>query len=352
MSKSSSNNFDFLRFFFALLVVVSHSYALAGVGESEQWLSKITHHQMNWASIGLNGFFVISGYFIFQSLERSHSLYDYFKKRFLRVFPGLLVVLIITVGLLPLLHRNGSSIFNQVDFYTYLPRNLSLYGFQSTVTGVFDKNHYHAINGSLWTIRYEFSLYIALGILFFVREYKNIVCLLLWVTFFLMYLFFVFGMDRFGYAKLLTLQGYEFFNLGTFFAAGSALASIKFEKLTSLPLLLVSFGILLVAISFGYFNLVKHMFFPVVVLSIGFMALPFFSTFGKYGDLSYGIYIYSFLVQQIIMQFFHTQVYHLMVLSILISIGFGFCSWHLIEKKALRFKKKREEFLRLICSVK
>lgn len=128
-----ANNFDFLRFLFAVLVVVSHSYALAGIGESAQWLSKITHHQINMASIGLNGFFVISGYFIFQSLERSNSFYEYFKKRFLRVFPGFLVVLIITVCLLPLLHRDGGAIFNQVDFYTYLPRNLSLYGFKSTV---------------------------------------------------------------------------------------------------------------------------------------------------------------------------------------------------------------------------
>lgn len=227
-----------------------------------------------------------------------------------------------------------------MDFYTYLPRNISLYGFQSTVIGVFDNNYYHAINGSLWTIRYEFSLYIGIGFLFWIREYKNKMCLLLWATFFLMYLFFVFGMDLFGTSKLATLQGYEFFNLGTFFLAGSTLASIKFEKLISLPLLLMSFGILLIAISFGYFNLVKHMFFPMVVLSISFMELPFFSTFGKYGDLSFGIYIYSFLVQQILMQFFHTQVYHLMVLCLFISLGFGFCSWLLIEKKVLRFKKK------------
>ena len=107
---------------------------------------------MNWASLGLNGFFVISSYFIFQSLVRSQSLFDYFKKRFLGVFPGLLVVLIITICLLPLLHRDGGGIFNQVDFYTYLSRNISLYGFQSTVIGVFYNNYYHAINGSLWTI--------------------------------------------------------------------------------------------------------------------------------------------------------------------------------------------------------
>lgn len=333
-----TNNFDFLRFLFAILVVISHSYALAGVGESSQWLSASTHHQINWASIGLNGFFVISGYFIFQSLERSSSLWDYFKKRFLRVFPGLFVVLMVTVCVLPFLHNDGTSIFNQFDFYTYLPRNLSLYGFQPTVSGVFDTNNYHAINGSLWTIRYEFTLYIALGFLFLIKEYKNKVRLLLWIAFFGMYLFFVFGMDRFGNSKLVTLQGYEFFNLGTFFAAGSALASIKFEKLVSLPLLVVSFLSLLLALYWGYYALFKHLFFPVLVLCIGFTALPFFSTFGKYGDFSYGIYIYSFPIQQILMYYFQAEVYNLMCWSLVIAIVLGYGSWHLIEKKALRLK--------------
>ncbi|MGZ9675112.1 acyltransferase family protein [Flavobacterium sp. GNP001] len=334
-----ANNFDFLRFLFAIFVVVSHSYALTGLGETSQWLSKITNHQINWASIGLNGFFVISGYFIFQSLERSRSLHDYFKKRILRVFPGLLVVLIITVCLLPLLHRAGNTIFKQVDFYTYLPRNLSLFGFQSTVAGVFNTNYYHAINGSLWTIRYEFSLYIALGLLFFIKEKINKVRIFLWIVFFCMYLFYVFAMDRFGASKLATLQGYEFFNLGTFFAAGSALASIKFEKLVSVTLLVLSFIILILALYFGNYSLIKHLFFPVLVLCIGFTAIPFFSTFGKYGDSSYGIYIYSFPVQQILIFCYYIDVYCLIIVSAFISIVCGFCSWHLIEKKALRFKK-------------
>lgn len=206
----------------------------------------------------------------------------------------------------------------------------------------FDNNYYHAINGSLWTIRYEFSLYIVIGILFWMREYKNKVCLLLWATFFLMYLFFVFGMDRFGTSKLATLQGYEFFNLGTFFVAGSALASIKVEKLVSIPLFVLSFIFLLLALYLGYYSWVKHLFFSILILCISFLGLPFFSTFGQNGDFSFGIYIYSFPIQQIVMQFFHTQVYYLMIVSVVISIGCGFCSWHLIEKKALRFKKSKK----------
>lgn len=332
------NNFDFLRFLFAIFVLISHSFDLSGGKESSIWINRITSGQFVFAQIGLDGFFVISGYFIFQSLERSHSLCDYFKKRFLRVFPGLFFVLVITVCLLPLLHHDGNAIFSQLDFYTYLPRNLSLYGFQSIVKGVFENNYYHAINGSLWTIRYEFSLYIALGLLFFIRGYKNKVCLLLCVTFFLMYLFFVFGMDRFGHSKIITLQGYEFFNLGTFFVMGSLLASIQFEKKVSVLILFISVVILFLAIYFEVYSTVKHIVFPVVVLSFGFIPLRFFSTFGKYGDLSYGIYIYSFPVQQVLVHLFKPKVHSLIVYSLLISIVLGFLSWHFIEKKALLLK--------------
>ena len=155
-----------------------------------------------------------------------------------------------------------------------------------------------------------------------------------------MYLFFVFGMDRFGHSKIITLQGYEFFNLGTFFVAGSALASIRFERFVAIPLLFLSFGVLLVALYLGYYNLVKHLFFPILILSIGFMALPFLSTFGKYGDLSYGIYIYSFPIQQTLICFFYFNVHELMIFSLVLSVIFGYISWHCVEKHALLLKKE------------
>lgn len=64
------NNFDFLRFSFALFVVISHSYPLSGSDLSNQWFLKITNNQIELSSLGLNGFFILSGYLIFQSLDR------------------------------------------------------------------------------------------------------------------------------------------------------------------------------------------------------------------------------------------------------------------------------------------
>ena len=75
-----NNNFDFLRFLFAVFVVISHSYPLSGSNETFQWIYQISNGQLVLARIGLDGFFIISGYFIFQSLQRSKTLFSYYKK--------------------------------------------------------------------------------------------------------------------------------------------------------------------------------------------------------------------------------------------------------------------------------
>ena len=337
---NKNNNFDFLRFLFALLVVISHSYPLSGGNESSQWIYHITNGQIVLAQIGLSGFFIISGYFIFQSLERSKSILDYLKKRFLRLFPALGVVLLLSILLAPFVYEGKVSFLNNKDVYTYLPYNLSLYGFQSSIKGIFDTNSYHAINGSLWTVRYEFSLYIALALLFFCKKQKQLVLFLTFFTFVLFFVLYNFYLSRFGGSSLFGLLGLHVLNLGTFFIAGSLCACLQFEKIKNKGLLLgTSILILVLAIKFNYYDSVKHIIFPIVVLLIGFIPLPFISTFGKMGDMSYGIYIYIFPVQQTLMYFFKMDTYTLMFTSVLLSISFGYLSWHEIEKKALKYKK-------------
>lgn len=336
-----NNNFDFLRFLFALLVVVSHAFPLSGSNESFQWIYKITNGQIVWAQIGLSGFFVISGYFIFQSLERSKNLLDYFKKRFLRLFPALFVVLLLTIVLAPFVYKSEIPFLKNSAVYTYLPNNLSLYNFQSSIKGIFDTNAYHAINGSLWTIRYEFSLYVGLALLFFFKKQKQVVLFLCSFSFLLFYFLHNFYLSRLAGASIVGLQGLHVLNLGTFFIGGSLLACLQFEKVKNKGLILIgSVLILVLSLRFNCYDSVKHIVFPLIVLLIGFIPLPFLCTFGRFGDMSYGIYIYSFPIQQTLMYFFKMDTYILLIYSVILSIGFGFLSWHLIEKRALKYKKE------------
>ena len=64
--------------------MISHSYPLSGNSEASQWIFQLTNGQINYASIGLNGFFVISGFFIYRSFARSTSAWEFMKKRVLR----------------------------------------------------------------------------------------------------------------------------------------------------------------------------------------------------------------------------------------------------------------------------
>jgi peptidoglycan/LPS O-acetylase OafA/YrhL len=337
---NKNNNFDFLRFLFALLVVISHSYPLSGSNESSQWIYQGTNGQIVLAQIGLSGFFIVSGYFIFQSLQRSKSLLDYFKKRFLRLFPALIVVLLLSIILAPLVYEGDVAYLGNKEVYTYLPNNMSLYNFQSGIKGIFDRNYYHAINGSLWTIRYEFSMYIALSLLFFFRNNPVLVKVLLFISFVVFVLSFNFFLNRLGGSKIFGMQGLHILNLGTFFIGGSSLASLQLEQIKNKGFIVLGFIIIGVAsIYFNYYDSVKHIILPFIILLFGFLPLPFFSTFSKIGDMSYGIYIYSFPIQQTLTYFFKLSTYELMIYSVILSICCGFLSWHLIEKTALKYKK-------------
>ena len=338
--KRHHNNFDFLRFLFAIFVIITHSYALSGIGEDQEWLYSATNRQLSFSGLGLSGFFVISGFFIFKSLERSKNLWDYLKKRILRVFPGLFVVLLLSLCVVPLIYEGRAPLLFNSTYLTYLPYNLSLYGFQGVISGVFDNQPYHSLNGSLWTIRYEFSLYLAIALLFFIIERKQLVIFLVCSVLVVMMLMFHFAIDCFGDSKIAGMLGVHILNLGGFFVVGTLLATLSFEKWNSPLLVAIAFLVAVGAMYLEMFGVVKHVCFSIVVLGLGFLPIKGISTFARYGDASYGIYIYAFPIQQLLIYFFEPSITNVIISSIVIATIFGYLSWHFMEKKALLFKSK------------
>ncbi|GAB3711805.1 acyltransferase family protein [Flavobacterium koreense] len=335
------NNFDFLRLLFATFVIITHSYPLSGNIECD-WLCEITNSKMLFSYLGVRGFFIISGYLIFQSLLRSKGLVDYYWKRFLRLFPALLVVLLLTVILAPLVYDSNVSYLSNPSIYSYVYKNMSLYRLQYTIPGVFENNIYgSAINGSLWTICYEFSMYLLLSALILFRSNLKILRLLLVLLLVAFGIFFFFFKANYEFTFYQLSSGL-LSDLGIYFLAGSFFASIHFEKLKSIKLLLlVSFIILaLNELFIDDFSLIRFVFLPILVIGFGLQSTKFISSINeKIGDISYGIYIYGFPVQQTLMHYYKFSPTILTLLSIPITVVFAFASWHLIEKKALSFKK-------------
>lgn len=339
---NKSNNFDFLRLIFASFVIISHSYPLTGIKECD-WLCQLSSNQISFSYLGVRGFFIISGYLIFQSLERSKNLVDYYWKRFLRLFPALFIVLILTIILAPFVYESKHINFlSNKDVWTYIPNNLCLYRIQYTIKGVFENNPYPSvINGSLWTIPYEFTMYLLLSLFYFIRK-KNIIVKLLFISFYAILLFvnifFINQMHIYTYF----ISTYYLFDLGLFFIAGSLLASINICKFRFANILaIMSLIITIVSFELNGFYIVKYFVLPFLVIYFGLKSTPIIKDVGKkIGDLSYGIYIYAFPVQQTLVYFFHLNYIELVLSSFLITLFLASLSWHLIEFKALKLKNK------------
>lgn len=337
---SRSNNFDFLRLVFASLVIITHSYALSGAAQGDP-LSQLTDSQMEFSYLGVHGFFIISGYLIFKSLLRCKGLSDFYWKRLLRLFPALLVVLFLTVLLAPAVYESSVPYLQNKSVYTYIPQNLTLFFRQKGIDGVFENNPYqHSINGSLWTICYEFSMYVMVSLLFFIRKkaFVKTVVILLFISSYILTIFqpyFLYGV----FVKI-GLGSNHFYNLMCFFAGGMALTYLNISnKKTENIIILLSFIILIISLYLNIFKYTCYITLPLLVILLGERSTRYLNKVGEViGDTSYGIYIYSFPIQQALMYFFKLDTVMLFIFSLLLSILLGYISWHLIEKKALGYK--------------
>ena len=172
--KHNENNLDFLRFIAASLVIISHSSALAGSGvEPFYWLTK---QQGTLGELCVGVFFIISGYLICASYIKTQNVFKYFYARALRIFPGLVIVLLVAVFIVGPCFTNLKlkDYFNNPATFTYL-RTVDLYQIQFSLPGVMFSSGKSgtSVNGSLWTLSYEFTCYIMVAILGLARVLKK-----------------------------------------------------------------------------------------------------------------------------------------------------------------------------------
>ncbi|WP_313373531.1 acyltransferase [Chishuiella sp.] len=333
---NNQNNLNILRLIFASSVIISHSYPLTNNIEIFQ---KLTNEQVDLGRLSVEIFFIISGYLIFKSLNFSKSIISYLWKRILRLFPALIVMLIFTT-IIVIFVNTSKNIFLQNDFYSYIPNNLSLYRVQYNINGVFENNLYSkTINGSLWTLYYEFTMYLII-IPFIVIKSKKWNLIILIIIFLLLSFFHLFKPNFFhGIFKILELNSLEFYRLSLYFIAGSILSLLNLNKIKNNRIIYLLISILILSLYFNIYKFTSIFLLPFIVIIIG---LSFNKKTWKFtekiGDLSYGIYIYGFLIQQTLMNYFNLNHIELSLYSMFFTVILAYLSWHLIEKKALNYK--------------
>ncbi len=292
------NNFDFLRIFAALCVTFSHSFSLLKSSDN-QTLLKLVNEQIHFSFIGLSIFFSISGYLIAKSAAGSSSLKNYLWKRFLRIQPLLVLVCLVTIFFIAPLSSTLAveSYFKQPSVYTYFRNVMPVFGIQFFIEGVFANNPVEAgINGSLWTLIIEERLYLLIGLFAILKGIFKpffLISILLMNLLYLIHNFFD------------PLQLYSFFDsIATFYAiiflnaAGFLLLKINFTSLARSKYLVI---IILSLIALCYLVIfrtsLQTILIPFIVLTIA-QKKNFLNRAGKYGDITYGIYILSFPVHK------------------------------------------------------
>ena len=335
----AANNFDIIRILFAWLVIISHAYILSGSTNCD-WICEATNHYINFSYFGVKGFITISGFLIFKSLERSPNPFDYLWKRIIRIYPGLIVVLGLSIIMAYFIYQPGNRYFKfNTEAINYFLNNLSLYHNQWRIHGVFDNNPNTAINGSLWTMGFEFFFYLVLLLLFPIRQYKNILAPIILIAIVIL----LYG----NLYHINFLRTVEFklrvdliFELGTYFLIGSFWGLLDWNNLKYENYL---FGFscigMAIVIAMKLNPIWLSLAWPYIVLYIGQRTSKLAGWVHKnIEDPSFGIYLYAFPVQQLIIYFFKPSVFMLLWSSTIVSFILGICSWKWFEKKVLKLK--------------
>lgn len=328
MSQSRTNNFDLARLALALMVVGQHLGDLSGSFVVAGWFR-------HWSGLfAVQGFFVISGYLIAQSWERSSGPWDYTIKRLRRLYPGYLASVILfgllcaTTSSVPFLQLLGRS-----ETWRFWVANLTFLNFvQDTLPGVFTGRPHAEINGALWTIKIEVMFYAAVPVIMALMRRLNVHLVVgtVFATSIAYKLFFTQLHPSETLAKQLPGQM-------MYFAVGMWAYGYRETFLKCSPALFFPAA--------GVF-LASHYFLEPVLrpLGVGFLVLlfclrlPFLGNWSRYGDFSYGVYVSHFPVIQLLvsMGLFSRSPALGVAASVVLIAATSTASWHLVEKRFLR----------------
>jgi peptidoglycan/LPS O-acetylase OafA/YrhL len=336
-----SNNFDFIRFVAAFLVIYGHGLAMIGVPYKIVWGAPVS-------TVGVMMFFAISGYLVTQSWEREPDLIRFFRKRALRIFPALAVCVIVCAIVLGPMFTWLSlrEYFLHPTTYTFL-KNIGLYT-QYFLPGVFDKNPIPgAVNGSLWSLPVEFFCYIVVAALGLFVTSRLTPLILHKASALCTGAIFV----AIGYYLNIYYKGPQIVFYATdikqaatvmpFFFVGAAFYLYRVPLRLDVAVLSIFILFSVEGLGWGKIQLLLNwVLLPYATLSFGTASTPIVRNWGSPGDFSYGMYLYSFPVQQTLVFLYKDSLFphSLIAYSAAASIAFAFLSWHAVERPALSLK--------------
>jgi peptidoglycan/LPS O-acetylase OafA/YrhL len=326
------NNFDILRLILSLTVVIVHLADLSQIDELKSFSSYFS------SVIAVDSFFIVSGFLIFMSFDKSSSLIDYFLKRVRRIFPAYSSVIIISSIFLYFVSTKSFNEYFSLEFIRYVIFNLFTLNFvQPTLSGVFENNHLQAVNGALWTIKIEIMFYILVPLIGYisVKRKKIFIYLIIYIVAILYSLIMIWLFNNTNNEIFLKLEKQIPSQLA-FFISGALIYHFYKEFKTKI-ILIFTISIIVLYIHHNITNIYPLYPISLAVFIISFATqLKYLGNLSKFGDLSFGIYIWHFPIIQIFINYhLFNNLYFGLTIFILILLSIALISWHFIEKPFL-----------------
>nr|WP_210302035.1 acyltransferase [Methylobacterium brachythecii] len=323
-----------MRLALALAVVVSHAFSLPTGRVEDEPLFGLTGFSLGEHAV--NGFFAVSGFLVTMSLDR-RGLRDYVLARTLRILPGLVAAtLVVSLALgaamtrLPLAEYYGLP-----DLWRFILGTLTSFKSHASLPGVFEDNPIRSPLGTVWTLKYETLCYLGVCLAGLLRLLRG-----RWVS-----LVLVAGLS----VALIAVaavnpampKGIETaLRLPLIFAGGAALYLWRDRvRLSAWPLLGLALALLLR--DTPLYRTVLFLAECYAAIWIAFVPALGRPALDLPADLSYGVYLYGWPIQQTLYALWpQASVSALLAASLMPSLGVAALSWYAIEKPALRLKAR------------
>ena len=314
-----------IRVVLAISVLIGHAPALHYYPNA--LLHLLNQYPLQLGSLAVDLFFGISGVLVTKSALRSYSPLTYAALRAIRIIPALCVCLLVTIFVI-------GPITSTLHYTTYFTNPLVIAYFWNNISfntsfvlpGVFAENVYqNSVNGSLWTLRYEVFLYLVIGLARYLKHY--------FLTSLLCYSALIFYLP---YTMLLAARVPLTIGIST-----SLLTYLnesqhsQFSGNRGVIFCVLSCSLLVSGCDVFRSLLTTLFLIPIVhLLLMSNAAIYGLST--RCPDISYGVYIYAFPIQQVVELFLHeTSLIFKVISDLLLSIIAGMMSYKFVEKPLL-----------------
>lgn len=340
MGLERNNSFDALRLVGALIVIVGHAVIISGE-------PSILIGSVPLQTIGVILFFAISGFLITHSWLSDSNPTRFIARRSLRIFPGLIATVVLTAFVIgPIASTEGlTSYFRHGWTYGYVVLNSLLVTTWSIPSVFEDLPLKGQVNGSLWTLPIEFLLYLAVPALALARRSP--------ITRFLLF----FGATSVVYLAVLRPELFRFsfggvdighgIRLAPYFIVGSALRLTDFpnwRRSLRTGARILSMGIVAVwslqALDHPWLLALAAIPIALLTIDLGCSSTLSSAALQRFGDISYGTYLWAFPIQQLIQLRLDVGPWSNIAIATPVTVVLAFLSWHLIEKPCLRLKPK------------